>query len=252
MQKPRAALFDLDDTLAESFKLPKPEMIDRILSVLDYIPVAIITGRGLDQMKADFMRVVFESSHIEKFYLFPEGAAECLNWDGQRWQELYTTELLEEERVVIRRAIAESVDEARTLDGLPVFGERYIDKHAMIAYAILGIGVPSDIKYSWDPGNMRRSALRAVLSKKLPQYDVLMGGATSIDVTKKGVNKAYGVRWLEKHLNIPAKEMLYVGDALFPDGNDYVVIPTGIQTISTSGPDETEKIIDELLMTLRS
>ena len=43
--------------------------------------------------------------------------------------------------------------------------------------------------------------------------------------------------------------MLYVGDALYPGGNDAAVIPTGIRTISTSGPVETESIIDDLQKT---
>ena len=74
-----------------------------------------------------------------------------------------------------------------------------------------------------------------------------MGGMTTVDITHKGINKAYGVRWLSEKLGIPAGEMLYVGDALFEGGNDIVVIPTGIQTRSVSGPPETLAVIEELL-----
>jgi hypothetical protein len=41
--------------------------------------------------------------------------------------------------------------------------------------------------------------------------------------------------------------MLYIGDALFPGGNDEVVKETGIETRQTSGPEETARIIRELL-----
>jgi hypothetical protein len=76
---------------------------------------------------------------------------------------------------------------------------------------------------------------------------VLIGGKTTIDITRAGVDKAFGVRWLSERLNIPPQAMLFVGDALYEGGNDAVVIPTGIQTRSVTGPSETAKIIDDLL-----
>ena len=118
----------------------------------------------------------------------------------------------------------------------------------MVAFAALGTDVSRDLKYSWDPGNKRRSTLRDAIAAKLPEFDVLMGGATSTDVTRKGINKSYGIEWLSKRLDIPAREMFYVGDALFEGGNDAVVIPTGIPTRSVSGPPETMKVLDELLL----
>jgi hypothetical protein len=41
--------------------------------------------------------------------------------------------------------------------------------------------------------------------------------------------------------------MVFVGDALYPGGNDAAVKKTGIQTIMTSGPRETMKIIKNIL-----
>jgi hypothetical protein len=38
-----------------------------------------------------------------------------------------------------------------------------------------------------------------------------MGGATSIDVTKPGIDKAYGIRKLRDVLGISLQEMIYVG-----------------------------------------
>ena len=43
----------------------------------------------------------------------------------------------------------------------------------------------------------------------------------SIDVTKPGIDKAYGVRKLREILGISLKDMICVGDALFPGGYDY-------------------------------
>ena len=247
MPLPRALLFDLDDTLAESFELPSAEMIQRVMRMLDHVPVAIVTGRDFPWMEKSFLPALTSAPHVDRFFLFPEGAAQCLQWNGTAWKEHYAYAITPEERKHIQQAIDESVKETRVLEGFSLAGEQYVQKRAMVAFAALGINVTRDLKYSWDPENKRREALRHAIAEKLPQFDVLMGGATSIDVTEKGINKAFGVRWLSEHLHIPTKEMLYVGDALFPGGNDEVVKQTGIVTQTTSGPKETATIIDELL-----
>lgn len=247
MLPPKAVLFDLDDTLAASFESPSAEMVGKVLAVLEKVPTAIITGRDFPWMENDFLPQIAHSPHIDRFYVFPECAAQCLQYKNGEWRELYTEKLADDERQKINAAIEEAVRETRVLEGLPRFGEQLVQKKAMVAFAALGMQVPPDLKYSWDPGNAKRAKLREAIAAKLSQFDVVMGGATSVDVTKKGINKAGGVRWLAEHLRISPQEMFYVGDALFPGGNDYVVVQTGITTRATSSPAETLKIIDEVL-----
>jgi HAD superfamily hydrolase (TIGR01484 family) len=177
----------------------------------------------------------------------PEGSALCFGWENGAWVERYGSSLTDEDRDIITKAIEQSIEETGALEGLPVFGQRFLEKRAQVAFAALGIDVPHDLKYTWDPDNERRLKLHAAVAEKLPQFEVTMGGATSIDIMKKGVNKSLGVRWLSEHLGISAREMLYVGDAFYESGNDAPVIPTGIQTRQTTGPAETLTIIDDLL-----
>jgi hypothetical protein len=42
-----------------------------------------------------------------------------------------------------------------------------------------------------------------------------MGGTTSIDVTKPGIDKAYGIGKAHEQLDISIKDMLFAGDAIF-------------------------------------
>jgi phosphomannomutase len=247
MDCPKAAVFDLDDTLAESFKPPRPEMTARLKQVLEIMPVAIMTGRDFARIEPNFLPDLVENSRTDRFFLFTESTTLCFQYSGSAWTETYAFKLTDEERAIIRAAIEQSVEETHVLDGLPCFGDRILEKHAQTAYAMLGIQVPSELKYTWDPGNVRRKLLQTAVAQKLPDFEVLLGGATSIDVTKKGMEKSYGVRWLSEKLGIPPQEMLYIGDALTEGGNDFVVIPTGIQTRQTIGPEETLGIIDELL-----
>lgn len=45
-----------------------------------------------------------------------------------------------------------------------------------------------------------------------------MGGATSIDITQKGVDKGYGLKRLTKESGIPLEKMMFIGDAIFSKG----------------------------------
>src|SRR5579859_1214548 len=98
---PQAALFDLDDTLALSFESPSPEMVEKLLHLLTYIPVAIVTGRDLPWMARDFLPAMITSPRVDRFYVLPEGAAQCLRWNGTSWEELYGASLPDDERVKI-------------------------------------------------------------------------------------------------------------------------------------------------------
>ena len=66
-----------------------------------------------------------------------------------------------------------------------------------------------------------------------------MGGATSIDITQKGVDKAYGLKRLSKESGIPLEEILFAGDAIFEGGNDYPAKELGLETVKVPNPDGT-------------
>jgi len=79
-----------------------------------------------------------------------------------------------------------------------------------------------------------------------------MGGSTSIDVTKPGIDKAYGIRKLRDLLGISLKEMIFIGDALFVGGNDYPAIEAGVVSIPVRGPNETKPVIQAIIACLAS
>jgi phosphomannomutase len=78
----------------------------------------------------------------------------------------------------------------------------------------------------------------------LPDFSVTLGGSTSVDITKPGIDKAYGVRKLRDVLQVTIAQMLFVGDALFPGGNDYPARSTGADCIQVRDPNETKRVIE--------
>jgi len=247
MNCPRAVFFDLDDTLAESFHAPSPEALAGVAKLLEHMPVSIISGATFLRMQKQFLSVFESHPHAGRLYIFATSAAQAHHFNSGAWEQLYDLALDEAARARIKDAIGEAVDSLEVLHGIPHYGEQTVDKGSQIAYTHVGVDAPKAVKDSWDPDGSKRQLLWQTLKQSLPEFEVLMGGVTTIDITLKDVNKSHGVEWLTKELAIPTQEMLYVGDALYPGGNDAVVIPTGIQTLSVSGPAETEKIIDELL-----
>jgi phosphomannomutase len=247
MQCPRAAIFDLDDTLAESFKRPSDEVLEKLTQLLEHITVAIMTGSGFRRMEAQFLDVIAAAPRSDRFYLFPNSSAQCFTYNSTGWTQQYNFALTPDERTRIKAAILEVVGGNELLRETPHWGERMFDREAQVAYTPVGVEATLEVKRSWDPDGMKRNLLRDLLKHALPDFEILLGGTTTVDITRKGINKAHGVRWLAERLNIPAGEMLYVGDAFHEGGNDLVVVPTGIQTRAVSGPAETPQVLDELL-----
>ncbi|MBI5457968.1 HAD-IIB family hydrolase [Candidatus Kaiserbacteria bacterium] len=247
MQCPRAALFDLDDTLAESFRTPSPEVLDGLKKTLDLMPVAIMTGTGFQKIEERFLPVLAAHPRSDRLYIFPASSGQAYVQKNGVWEQVYDLALTEEERAHIKAVMTETVSALKELQDIPHYGEQIVDRGAQVAYTHVGVDAPTDVKASWDRDGSKRASLWSTLKNKLPEFEVLMGGVTTIDITRKGVNKSHGVKWLSEHLGIPIGEMLYVGDALYPGGNDAVVIPTGIETRSVSGPPETLQVIEEIL-----
>lgn len=247
MQCPKAALFDLDDTLAESFQPPSPEIIDHLEQILAIMPVAILSAASYERIHEQIADALTSAARRDRFYVFPNSSAQCFVYVDNVWQRAYDFTLTSEDRALITQAMEDSIKETSIVDPSSPYPYQIIDRGVQVAFAALGLNAPREAKAAWDPLQEKRKRLKVALERHIPQFDILMGGMTTIDVTPKGIDKAYGVEWLAKRLNVQPSEMLFVGDALYEGGNDFVVIPTGIQTRSVLGPAETMLVINDLL-----
>jgi hypothetical protein len=69
-------------------------------------------------------------------------------------------------------------------------------------------------------------------------------------VTRPGIDKAYGIRKLRDTLGIAIQEMIFIGDALFPGGNDYPVEQAGVVSIRVRDPNESKRVIEAIVACL--
>ncbi len=246
--KPKLMAFDLDGTLAESKRPVSAEMGALLAQLLEKMPVAVLSGASLAQFQTQLLPAFPDSAKFERLYLFPTNAAECFRYKGDTWCLEYDKSLNAFEKARIMQALKESMEETGFAQPpAQVWGERIEDRDGQITFSALGQKAPIEEKQKWDPTQEKRKPLYEALLKRLPDFSVALNATTSIDITKKGVNKAYGIRQLVEITGISVFEMLYVGDALDEGGNDSVVVSTGVRTHEVFGPEETSALIKNVI-----
>jgi HAD superfamily hydrolase (TIGR01484 family) len=241
-------VLDLDGTLAESKAAIDAEMATLLIAMLGVVKVAIISGGDLPQFETQVLAHLPQGARLDELSLLPTCGTRFFQYkDG--WHKLYSEDLSEAQKQKITAALNEAVASSG-YKAQKTWGQVIEDRESQITYSALGQQAPLEEKKSWDPDYAKRKQIKAVLDKSLPEFSVRMGGTTSIDVTLPGIDKAYGIRKLRDILGIAIHEMIYVGDALFPGGNDYPARETGAVCIQVGDPDETKRVIEAVIACL--
>jgi phosphomannomutase len=238
-------VFDLDGTLAQSKAALDDEMAGLFGRLLGVIRVAIISGGDFPQFQKQVIDRLPSSSDVGNLSILPTSGTKFFEYDGQ-WRKLYSDDLSDDQKKKIEDALESAVGQTG-FQPKETWGERIEDRGTQITYSALGQEAPLEAKEKWDPDFAKRKAIQAILDKTLPDFSVRLGGTTSIDVTRPGVDKAYGIRKLRDVLDIPISEMLFIGDAIFPGGNDYPALQAGTDTIEVRDPDETKRVIEAII-----
>ncbi len=235
--------FDLDDTLAPS-KSPLPaRMAVELRRLLEVSQVAVISGGRFGQFESQLLAGLGGTpEELARLHLLPTCGTRYLRFVEGSWQTLYEHNLTASERT---RTLAALEGEARRL-GLweeHHWGDILEDRGSQVTFSALGQSAPLEAKRAWDPTGEKKAALRDAVAARVPDLEVRSGGSTSVDVTRKGVDKAYGIAALSEQTGIPIARMLFVGDRLDPDGNDFPVTRLGIATHAVTGWEDTAEFV---------
>jgi phosphomannomutase len=242
------AAFDLDGTLAESKSAIDDEMAVLLRNLLEVVKVAIISGGALPQFELQVLGHLPKDAPLANLSILPTCGTKFVQYrDG--WTTLYSEDLSDAQKQKIEKALENAVA-AAGFKVEKVWGEQIQDRGSQITYSALGQQAPLEEKSKWDPDFSKRKKIQALLDVSIPEFSVELGGTTSIDVTLPGIDKAYGIRKLRDILGVPIDQMIYVGDALFPGGNDYPVRSTGATCIQVRDPDETKRVIETVVACL--
>jgi phosphomannomutase len=241
-------VFDLDGTLAASKSSLESEMASLLHDLLGVAKVAIISGGAWLQFEKQVLSNLPKDDLLAKLSILPTCGTQFFQFTGQ-WKKLYAEDFTADEKAKIVSSFNKAVQAA----GFAVektWGETIEDRGSQITYSSLGQRAPLEEKVKWDADFAKRKKIKTVLDTLIPEFSVRLGGATSIDVTKPGIDKAYGIRKLRDILGISVQEMIYIGDALFPGGNDYPAEEAGVISIPVKSPTETKRVIEAIIACL--
>jgi phosphomannomutase len=241
-------VFDLDGTLAKSKSPLERDMADLLDRLMGVMKVAVISGGAWPQFETQLLANLPGGDRLRQLSLLPTSGTKFLRYDGQ-WTQLYAENFTPDDKTKIIGALNKALDQSG-FRPKKHWGEVVEDRGSQITMSALGQEAPLEAKQVWDPDFAKRKKIKALLDPMIPEFSVGMGGASSIDVTRPGVDKAYGIGKLQEVLGIPTSEMIFVGDALFPGGNDQPARKTGATCIKVRDPEETGRVIEAVIACL--
>ena len=241
-------VFDLDGTLAASKSSLDAEMASLLHDLLSVVKVAVISGGAWLQFEKQVLSKLPQDESLTKLSILPTCGTQFFQYAGA-WKKLYSEDFTAAEKEKIEGTLKKAIATAG-FEVEKTWGETIEDRGSQVTYSALGQEAPLAEKERWDPDFTKRKKMKAILDTSIPEFSVRIGGATSIDITKPGIDKAYGIGKLRDILGISLKEMIYVGDALFVGGNDYPAEQAGVISIPVRGPNETKRVVEAIIACL--
>lgn len=248
--------FDLDGTLADSKSPAEGRMTELLARLLDKFEVCVISGGKFGQFEKQLLgNMEATPAQLEHLHIMPTCGTRYYQYDAgkQQWREIYAENFTEDQKKKIIAALDKGFDDLK-MRAEKTYGECIEDRGSQVTFSVLGQDIVDELgkegvrqKEAWDPDNSKKNKLRDYIQPLIPEFEVRVGGVTSIDVTKKGIDKAYGMKKLMEMLEISKDDILFVGDRLQEGGNDYPVKAFGIDSIEISHWQETALAVEAIL-----
>lgn len=229
--------FDMDGTLTPSRSACSVEMRKAIFRLAKKADVTIVSGARYKQVKK---QLPFLPSL--RFYVLSQSGNDARWWYRKLWKRKL--------RVAHKTIISEHIRVLKAINPHDVFDPKEIveDRGGQVSYSLIGHNAPLEVKKSFDPDGEKRRKLLAEFPLTSTAVQVRIGGTTCLDYTATGWGKAGNIGELMKREDWRIEDCYYVGDALFPGGNDHEMLaffgPS--QCRSVLGPDETLSFIKSL------
>lgn len=249
--------FDLDGTLAPSKSHFDPRMVTLFNRLLEHFEVCVISGGKYELFQRQFLtQITTEPRLLERLHLMPTSGTRYYRYEDGEWREKYAENFTDEQKQAIIAALAEGLEESGYAADR-TYGDTIEDRDSQITLSILGQEIVAElgdegvrIKEAWDPDGSKKLAIRDIVAPKIPEFNVRAAGATSIDVTMPGIDKAYGMDKLMEATGYSKADILFMGDKIVPGGNDYAVHEHGIDCISVRSWEDTAYALEGIVSVL--
>jgi HAD superfamily hydrolase (TIGR01484 family) len=251
--------FDLDGTLAPSKSLLDPTMADILNRLLEHFEVLIISGGKYELFQRQVLtQITKEPKLLKKLHLMPTSGTRYYTYDevSGEWNQNYAEDFSPEQKEKIITALKEGFEKSGFKPERS-YGEFIEDRDSQITLSVLGQEIVAELgeeglkmKEEWDPDNKKKLAICKIVQPMIPEFEVRAAGVTSIDVTKPGIDKAYGMQKLMEHTGIAMDDILFFGDKVIEGGNDLPVQQMGVDTIAIHNWQNTAQVLNGILHVL--
>ncbi len=245
--------FDLDDTLAVSKSPISDVMSETLGKILEEFEICIISGGDYHQFKTQVVdRLHIEPHKLNRLHLMPTCGTKYYRYNelDTEWQLQYSEDLTDDQKRTVIEVLEKSAKELGYWEENPV-GEIIEDRGSQITFSALGQKATPEDKYVWDPDGTKKASLRDLAAQSLEGLEVRAGGSTSIDVTREGIDKAYGMQKIIDAIDINKDDILFFGDNLQEGGNDYPVKAFGIDCLDVSEWQDTVHRLETILAVIK-
>lgn len=239
---PKHFFFDLDNTLTPSKSLILAEHAPILKELSTRGDIIVVSGHGEKDIRKHLTPTLAGSFHI-----LGQNGNFAETKDGRI---LWNRSLSEEQKNATHAFIAK----ARKHLNYSVKDEKDIieDRDSQIAFSLIGHHEDKAIKDAFDPNHKKRSQLLSDFSTevealKKAHVEVRIGGTTNLDFFEYGKNKGHNIGVFIEKMRWNKAECIYMGDALFPGGNDETVIGV-IPTKAVADYRETYLYLKKLLV----
>ncbi len=228
--------FDLDNTLTRSRSPITREMSTLLNALTKKHNVFVVSGADAKQISTQI-----GSTLSGKYWSIGQNGNACITPKGEvLWEnKMNWLEKHEVSAYAYKLFSAKLFPHKDKLDLLQ-------DRGCQLSYSFIGHHEDVSKKEMFDSDKKKRSMVLKKFPFKSKTVEVKIAGTTCFDFYIKGSNKGSNIAQLIKKMGWKKSECLYVGDALFKNGNDESVIGI-IPTKAVKDPSETEKVIMELL-----
>lgn len=245
--------FDLDDTLAVTKQPISDHMSELLSQLLHSFEVCVISGGKYEQFKEQLIdRLHVEDGVLGNLHIMPTCGTRYYRYDDieKEWRLQYAEDLTKDQKQQVISVLEASAKTLGLWESNPA-GDIIEDRGSQITFSALGQKATPEDKYAWDPDGSKKMALRDLAAESLPGLEVRAGGSTSIDVTREGIDKAYGMQKLIDTLGIAKEDILFFGDKLLEGGNDYPVKAFGIDCLDVSRWEDTANRLETILAVIK-
>ena len=235
LKEKKVIVADVDDTICDSCLVITVEMAEQISKMIRQgYEFAFISGT-----KSEDLQKMISSRVKEKHHLLATTGTNYAIVEGDSVNVVYNYSFNAEEKKEIFAAL-DKVVEYFGIKPMTTKEDQIQDRDSQITLSAIGRNAPIEVKKKYDVSGEKRKVWVEFLKKYLDEskYELKIGGTTSIDITRKGLDKEWGIMAFAQYHNLSLNSIIFFGDKIYSGGNDFPATKI-VDCISVNSPQDT-------------